>query len=89
MPDMPGSMPLFLLFRQRNEKLLILPKLTRGEPSSLPRGFLPWSNFDQSLQGTPLLHMFVMFHRLGDEFPNPTDTCYFDACQVVATKLAN
>ena len=28
-----------------------------------------------------------MFHGLGDELPNPTGTCYFDACQVVETQL--
>ena len=81
---MPGLMKLFILLQQQNEKLLILPNLTYVEPSSLPRGFLPWYNFGQYLQGTLLLYIFVMFHRLGDELPNLMGTCYFDACQVVA-----
>ena len=51
-PDMLGLIPLFLLIQQRNEKLLLLLKLTRGDPSSLPYEFLPWSNFGQYLQGT-------------------------------------
>ena len=31
-PDVPGSMPLFLFLQQRNEQFLLLPKLTRGDP---------------------------------------------------------
>ena len=87
-PEVLDSMPLFLLLQQRNEQLIILLKLTRGDPSSLPHESLPWSNFGQFLQGTLPLHIFLMFHRMGDELPNPTGTCYFDACQVVATQLA-
>ena len=80
-------MPLFLLLQQQNEELLLLSNLTRGDPSSLPRGFLPWSNFGQSLQVTLPLHIFVIFHTLGDELPKLTGTCHFDACKVVATQL--
>ena len=80
-------MPLFILFQQLNEQLLFLPKLTRGDPSSLPHEFIPWSNFCHYLQGTIPLHIFVMFHKMGDELPNPMGTCYFDAFQVVATNL--
>ena len=85
---MLDSMPIFLLLQKQNEQLLLLIKLTRGDPSSLPHEFLPWCNFGQSLQGTLQMHIFLMFHKLGDEMPRPTGTCYFDACQVVATQLA-
>ena len=85
---MLDSMPLFLLLQQRNEQLLILIKMTHGDPSSLPHELFPLSNFGQSLQGTLTLYIFLMFHMIGDELPNPTGTCYFDACQVVATQLA-
>ena len=31
-PDVPGLMPLFLLLRQKNKQLLLLPKQTRVDP---------------------------------------------------------
>ena len=81
-------MPLFLLLQQQNEQLLILLKMTCGDPSSLSHEFLPWSNSGQSLQGTLTLHIFLMFNKLGDELPNLTGTCNFYDYQVVETHPA-
>ena len=56
--------------------------------SSLLRDFLHWYNYGQYLQVTLPLHTSVVFHRQGNELPNPMGTYYSDACQVVETQLA-